>query len=96
MKLFIFYFISHKYRSSSFPSLEECYTTFDDIRLPRCKGAQIEEEGNVHICAVSDAGRLYFLIITSLSINNHQLVMMTKKMTIKTGNKTKLTSNDDK
>ena len=39
-----------------FPSLEDCYYLFDDLRTPNCPGPQIEEEGNVHICASSKAG----------------------------------------
>ena len=43
--------------STRFPSLEECYETFDNIRTNRCPyGPQIEEEGNIHICASSLAG----------------------------------------
>ena len=48
-----FYFFN---TPSRFSTLEECYETFDDIRTNTCPGAQIEEEGNVHICATSEAG----------------------------------------
>ena len=49
-------FISNKSHPSRFPSLGDCYELFDDLRTPNCPGPQIEEDGNVHICAASDSG----------------------------------------
>ena len=39
-----------------FPSLEDCYETFDELRTPSCASAQIETENKIHICASSVAG----------------------------------------
>ena len=43
-----------------FPSLEDCYETFDDIRTPRCAAAQIDTENKIHICASSVAGGICY------------------------------------
>ena len=49
-------FISNESHPSRFPPLEDCYELFDELRTNQCPGVQIEEEGNVHICASSQAG----------------------------------------
>ena len=48
-------FISNKSHPSRFTRVGDCYETFDELRTPTCFGPQIEEEGNVHICASSQA-----------------------------------------
>ena len=40
----------------SFPSLGDCYDTFDYIFTPKCSSAQIDQEEKVHICGSSPAG----------------------------------------